>query len=213
MAKGRTTLALSPRSSRPTAWCRLWQQQVAEGWPSLVLFLLRYFCMHCCIDCLVHAFGWTQMYTPHACPSRPLTFPSGGGGVFWCHRVICLLLPPRERLVVVPARLEEHNTSSNAIHCRTTLSTPSTACHPTWGRTPTTYGKGWAHVTPHLIYHMIGAQAVAVALLLDAASPLVTINGLLGVAARVPQAPQHSSTAAASTAAPLLGCRSPHSSS
>ena len=60
---------------------------------------------------------------------------------------------------------------------------------------------------PHLTCHMTTAQAVAVAPVLDAASPHPATNpGTMGGAAPVPEAPQRSFSAAASTAALLLSC-------
>ena len=69
---------------------------------------------------------------------------------------------------------------------------------------PGTMGR---RCNPHLTCHMERAQAAAVARLLDAASPHpVTNPGTMGGAAPVPQALQHSFSAAASIAA-LLRCR------
>ena len=69
---------------------------------------------------------------------------------------------------------------------------------------PGTMGR---RCNPHLTCHMARAQAAAVAPLLDAASPHpVTNPGTMGGAAPVPQAPQHSFSDAASTAALLISC-------
>jgi hypothetical protein len=69
---------------------------------------------------------------------------------------------------------------------------------------PGTMGR---RCNPHLTCHMARAQAAAVAPLLDAASPHpVTNPGTMGGAAPVPEAPQHSFSDAASTAALLLSC-------
>ena len=69
---------------------------------------------------------------------------------------------------------------------------------------PGTMGRS---CNPHLTCHIARAQAAVVAPLLDAASPhRITKPGTMGGAAPVPQAPQHSFSDAASTAALLLSC-------
>ena len=83
-----------------------------------------------------------------------------------------------------------------------TLQLDTASPHPV--TSPGTMGSS---CNPHLTCHMAGAQAAAVAPLLDAASPRPVTNlGTMGGAAPVLQAPQHSFSGAASTAALLLSC-------